>query len=316
MIKSDVKKLVADIEKKIEDHVFYQLERHGAVIGLSGGIDSSVTAALCASALGEKNVLGLMMPEADSSKDSLRLGTLLATHLGIASVEENITPVLRAAGCYERRDEAIRTIIPEYTTAHKSKIVSAGILTGEAKGDFRLVVESPEGVQRSVECPPRVLRSIIAATNYKQRVRKLSEYYYADVNHYAVAGTPNRLEYELGFFVKNGDGAADFKPIAHLYKTQVYELARYFNIPREIQDMPPSTDTYSLFQTQEEFYFGLPLAKLDLCLFGKNNNVEVSEVARAVDLTHEQVNRVYDDIETKKKITRYLHIQQLLVEKL
>jgi NAD+ synthase len=132
--------------------------------------------------------------------------------------------------------------------------------------------------------------------------------------NYAVTGTPNRLEYDQGFFVKLGDGAADIKPIAHLYKTQVYKLAEYLGVPEKIRQRPPTTDTYSLAQGQDEFYFSLPYDKMDLCLYAKNNGVSTDTVADALGLTPEQVQRVYDDIDTKRSTTRYLHMAPLLIE--
>jgi NAD+ synthase len=143
----------------------------------------------------------------------------------------------------------------------------------------------------------------------------MMEYYYADRFNYAVAGTPNRLEYDQGFFVKNGDGAADLKPIAHLYKSQVYELAAHLEIPEEIQKRPPTTDTYSLDQSQEEFYFPLPYQKMDVCLYAKNHQIPPEEVAPAIGLTADQVARVYHLIDSTRNATRYLHLAPVLCEK-
>ena len=162
--------------------------------------------------------------------------------------------------------------------------------------------------------PSAAYLQIIAATNFKQRFRKLMEYYHADRLNYAVAGTPNRLEYDQGFFVKQGDGAADLKPIAHLYKSQVYALAEYLGVPEEIRRRPPTTDTFSLPQTQEEFYFALPYDQMDLCLYGHNHNVPAADVAAAIGLSAAQVDRVYKDIDQKRRTTRYLHARPLLVE--
>jgi NAD+ synthase len=142
------------------------------------------------------------------------------------------------------------------------------------------------------------------------------EYYHADRLNYAVAGTPNRLEYDQGFFVKNGDGAADFKPIAHLYKTQVYQLAAYLGVPVEIQRRPPTTDTYSLEQSQEEFYFSLPYDKMDVCLYAKDQHLPAGTVAGAIGLTATQVERIYRDIDAKRAAARYLHMEPLLVEQI
>jgi NAD+ synthase len=310
----DAEAVVHQIKEALKKQVFVQLKRRGAVLGVSGGIDSSVTAALCSRALGRQRVTALLMPELDSSDDSARLGRLLSNSLGIETILEDIGPLLQASGCYQRRDKAIRALIPEYTEKYKSKIVLANILENKGFNFFHLVVESDKGVQKTVRLTAQSYLEIVAATNMKQRARKFYEYYHADRLNYAVAGTPNRLEYDQGFFVKNGDGAADVKPIAHLYKSQVYQLAAYLEIPKEIQQRPPTTDTYSLQQSQEEFYFSLPYEKMDFCLYGKNHEVPPAEVADVIGLTAEQVERVYQDITTKRNATRYLQLKPLLVE--
>lgn len=310
----DPEPTVRRIAEAIRTQVGATLKRRGVVLGLSGGIDSSVTAALCANALGPERVLGLLMPEQDSSDDSLRLGRLLAEHFRIPTVLEAIGPLLDASGCYRRRDEAIRTQVPQYGKGYRCKIVLANILEHEGYNFFRLVVESDQGERTTVRLSAQTYLAIVAATNMKQRARKFFEYYHADRLQYAVAGTPNLLEYDQGFFVKNGDGAADIKPIAHLYKSQVYQLAAYLGVPGEIRQRPPTTDTYSLAQSQEEFYFSLPYDKMDLCLYGKNHQVPPADVAKVIGLTAEQVGRVYRDIDVKRSATRYMHLKPLLVE--
>ena len=302
------------IAASIQDIVFNQLRRKGAVIGVSGGIDSSVVAFLCARALGSAHVLALFTPESDSSPDSLRLGRTVAESLGIRSAVEDISPILRGARCYERRDESIRAVVPEYGAGYKCKIVLPNLVDADRYAIFSIVVQSPSGETRKVRLNPSAYLGVVAATNFKQRSRKMIEYYYADLYQYAVAGTPNRLEYDQGFFVKGGDGAADFKPIAHLYKSQVYQLAAYLEVPEEIQRRPSTTDTYSLEQSQEEFYFSLPLAKMDLCLYGKNNGIPAAELAPAAGLDERQVQRVYAMIESKRNVARYLRAAALLVE--
>jgi len=313
VLKIDPPKVVAQIEATIREQIFKQLKRKGAVVGLSGGVDSSVAAALCVRALGKERVVGLFMPEAESSEDSLRLGRLVAHFLGIRTALEDITPILRAAGCYQRRDEAILKVIPEYGEGYKCKIVLPNLLDSSGYSLHSIIVESPAGVQTRARPTAEAYLGIVASTNFKQRTRKMMEYYYADRFNYAVVGTPNRLEYDQGFFVKNGDGAADLKPIAHLYKTQVYQLARYLEIPAEIQQRQPTTDTYSLQQSQEEFYFSLPYDKMDLCLYGRNHGIPAADVAVAVGLTAEQVERVYRLIDSRRRATRYLHLKPLMV---
>jgi NAD+ synthase len=297
----------------IRETVFHHLRRKGAVIGVSGGIDSSVVAFLCARALGHDRVQLLFMPETDSSPDSHRLGRMVAQALQAKSALEDISALLSGARCYERRDDAIRLVVPEYGPGYKCKIVLPGLLDSSRYSIFSVVVQSPEGKVQTVRLTPESYLGIVAATNFKQRSRKMVEYYYADLLQYAVAGTPNRLEYDLGFFVKNGDGAADFKPIAHLYKTQVYQLAAYLGVPEEIRRRPPTTDTYSLEQSQEEFYFTLPLDKMDLCLYGKDHGISPADLVQKAGMTEDQVRRVYQLIESKRNVAKYLHAQSLTV---
>jgi len=313
VLRLDAAAAVEQITTAIRAQVFGELKRKGAVLGVSGGIDSSVTAALCARALEPERVTALLMPERDSADESATLGRQLAEALGIGCVLEDITPMLDASGCYRRRDEAIRQVIPEYGEDWLCKIVLPQ-LQQSAYRVFSVVAQAPDGRQVTARLTPEAYRGVVAATNFKQRVRKMMEYYHADRLGYAVAGTPNRLEYDQGFFVKNGDGSADFKPIAHLYKTQVYQLAEHLGIPEDIRRRPPSTDTYSLAQSQEEFYFSLPYHEMDLCLYGLNHGVPAAQVAAAAGLTERQVELVYADIAAKRRATRYQQLAPLLVE--
>ena len=285
-----------------------QSRRRGVVVGLSGGIDSSTVAALCVAALGRERVFGLHMPEQESSPETIMLSRLLADSLNIDSTVEEISPILKGTGCYQRRDDAIRKVCPQYGPGYRSKIVLPSVIDSDSFRLYSVVVMAPDGTQTRHRLTPEAYLGIVAATNFKQRARKMLEYYHADRLNYIVAGTPNRLEYDQGFFVKLGDGAADVKPIAHLYKSQVYALADYLGVPEEIRSRPSTTDTYSLPQSQEEFYFSLPHDLMDLCLFGKNNGVPVEEVAAASGLTAVQVSRVFRDIDQKRKTTRYLHL--------
>jgi NAD+ synthase len=314
VLKIDPRAVSNEIENSIRESVLIRLRRRGAVIGISGGIDSSVTAAICAKALGSDRVFGILMPEQDSSPESSELGRRLAEKFGIQYTVEDIAPTLQALGCYERRDDAIRKVIPEYGPGWKSKIVLPGVADGQKYSIFSVVAQSAAGEMKRVRLTTEAYLGIVAATNFKQRTRKMLEYYHADRLWYAVAGTPNRLEYAQGFFVKNGDGAADFKPIAHLYKSQVYQLGEYLGVPDEILRRPPTTDTYSLEQSQEEFYFSVPLEILDLCLYGKNNQMSVDEIAKISGPPIEQVRSVYSNIESKILASKYLHLPPQLVQ--
>jgi NAD+ synthase len=295
------------------------LSRRGLVVGMSGGIDSSVCAALAVRAVGANHVFGLLMPEQDSDRESVGLASRWADGLGIPYVVEDITEILAAVGCYRRRNAAIRRVVPEFQDGWRFKVV---LPVGRLDSDrlnvsyLSLEVPKPDGTVdvRQVRLPPAEYREIVAATNFKQRVRAMLEYFHADRLHYAVVGTPNRLEYDQGFFVKGGDGLADVKPIAHLYKSQVYELAEFLGVPAEIRSRTPTTDTYSLPQTQEEFYFSLPTATLDLVLYAHNIGCDAVAIAAELERTPEEARRALRDIDQKRAATRYLHQPPLLVE--
>ena len=313
VLEFDCEREIERICARLREILSHDLSRRGLVVAMSGGIDSSVSAALSVRALGPERVYGLLLPEHDSSGFSVTRGRLLAEHLGIRHELFDIAPTLEAIGCYRWRDEAIRSVFPDYGTGWKNKIVIAGGLEGRVN-HFQLVVQTPSGEVRKERLGLKEYLQIVAATNFKQRIRKTVEYFHADRLNYAVVGTPNRLEYDQGFFVKNGDGSADVKPIAHLYKTQVYTLARYMGLPDDICSATPTTDTYSLPQGQDEFYFALPYAQMDIALWALNHGRPASELAAALGITQAQAQHVYNDIEAKRRTTRYLHSKAVLVE--
>lgn len=291
------------------------LNRRGVVLGVSGGIDSAVCAAVATRALGPDRVFALLMPERESSDDGHGRATRLCEKLGISYAVEDITASLEAIGCYRRRDDVIRKVFPEYGPDWRHKIViSNASLEQDRIPYFNLVVETPNGERSSRRMPLDVYLQVVAATNFKQRIRKNMEYFHAERLNYAVLGTPNRLEYELGFFVRGGDGLADLKPIAHLYKTQVYALAEYLGVPADIRSQTPSTDTYSLPQTQEEFYFALPYDQADLVLYAMSNGVCLNEVSQVLGLGLPQIERACRDFLGKHRLATRTLRDAFLVE--
>jgi NAD+ synthase len=302
------------ISQWMREQVLGRFKRKGVVVGLSGGVDSSVVAALAVRAFGKEKVCALFMPERASSSDSLMLGRLVAERFGVTAQTVELHEALEGLGCYRAQDEAIRAVFPDYQPGWKFKLVLPSLLASDRLNIFQLTVQKTDGTTVTERLPLEAYLKLVAATNYKQRARKMTEYFHADRLNYAVAGTPNRLEYDQGFFVKQGDGAADLKPIAHLYKTQVYALAHELGVPAEVTSRPPTTDTYSMPQTQEEFYFALPYDRMDLCLYALQHKISASECAAAVGLTPEQVERVYKDIESKRRFAAYLHAQPALLE--
>ncbi len=299
----------------LKDITFKELRRKGLVVGVSGGIDSSTCLALAARALGPKRVFAILMPERDSASTNSDLGRMVCEHVGVQYEVEEISPILEGAGCYQRRDEAIRQVFPEYDETYKQKIVLPALDQRERLNFYSIVIQAPDGEVKKARLPLRAYLQVVAATNFKQRTRKMMEYYHADRLNFGVIGTPNRLEYDQGFFVKGGDGLADVKPIAHLYKTQVYAMARHLGLPGPVVNSVPTTDTYSMEQGQDEFYFALPYDQMDLLLYALNHDVPAAEAGAPLGLSAEQVEWVFKDIQAKRRTTAYLHMPPVLIEK-
>lgn len=298
------------IVTKLKDDVTKVLKRRGGVVGISGGIDSSVTLALAVKAFGAKNVLGVMLPEKDSSDDSKTLALQLAKKFGIEVIEENISGALNGFGCYHRRDEAVKRIIPEFDpSTDKMKIgIPDEFLNSNMPPVFYVTVIFADGSQKSERLPLNEYLQIVAASNFKQRSRMSMLYYHAEARHYAVIGTPNKHEVQQGFFVKYGDGGADVMPIGNLFKTQVYELARVLGVPQGIIDRTPTTDTYTAEQTQEEFFYQMPFETMDLLWYGWENGYSSVEVAEAIGKDEMEISRIFKNFERKQKTTDYLRM--------
>jgi len=309
----DVEGLVNQIASKIRTDIFTICRKTGAVIGISGGIDSSVCLALAVKALGPEKVIGIMLPEKDSSSDSRDYALKLAEKFSVEAIEESITDALDGFNCYKRRDEAVTQVFPEYDAkSYKMKIgVNQTGITSSLPSVFSLTIIDQSGNQKSKVLPVREYLKIVAASNFKQRSRMAMLYYHAEVRNYAVVGTPNKHETEQGFFVKNGDSGADIMPIANLYKSQVYQIADFLGIPEEIIKRTPTTDTYSAEQTQEEFFFQFPHKQLDLLWYGFENDYPAEEVASVMNKTPNEIQLIFNNFKRKQKATDYLRMSPI-----
>ncbi len=310
---AETERIVSFLQKSVR----HTLHRYGGVVGISGGVDSSLVLALCVRAFGTARVTAVMMPEKDSDPETERLSRLVAEHFGVDPILEDITPVLDGFGCYPRRDEAIRRVFPEYdaSAGYKAKIVlPQNLLEEDTLNVFSLAIITPQGEEKSQRLPLREYFQIVAASNFKQRTRMSMLYYHAELRNYAVIGTANKNEHDQGFFVKWGDGGVDLKPIAHLFKSQVYQLAEYLGVPEVIRSRPPTTDTYSAPSTQQEFFFRLPFETMDLLWYAQEHDVPIQQVAQVMNLSEVQVQRAFDDFTRKGRTTDYLRIQPMGVE--
>ncbi len=300
-----IEKLRYDVSKK--------LQRRGGVIGISGGIDSSVCMALSAKAFGPKNVTAIMLPEQDSSDDSRMLAEKLAAKFGVKdTLVEDITKALDGFGCYRRRDEAISRVITNFNPeVDKAKIEIKQDVASNLPPAFSVTVIKPNGEVISKLLPVKEYLQIVASTNFKQRSRMSMLYYHAERLHYAVIGTPNKHEVEQGFFVKYGDGGADVMPIGHLYKTQVYQIAGHLGVPQEIIDRTPTTDTYTAEQTQEDFFYQMPFESMDLIWYGWENGYPAAEVGAIMNRSMQEIENIYKNFERKRKTTEYLRMRPI-----
>jgi NAD+ synthase len=307
VLKVDPAAVTDELVSNLRRDVRQTLHRSGAVVGISGGVDSSLVLVLCIRAFGPRRVVGVMMPETDSSRDSIVLARKVADQFGVETVVEDMTGALVGFGCYARRNEAIRRVFPEYDPSYKAKIaLPSNVLDSDALNVFYLTIITPEGEEKSKRLNLRDYLQIVAASNFKQRSRMAMLYYHAELRNYAVVGTPNKNEHDQGFFVKWGDGGYDVAPIRHMFKTQVYQLAEYLDVPLEIRQATPTTDTYSAHSSQEEFFFRLPFEVMDLLWYAQEHDVPVPEVAQVMGLTEEQVQRAFADLTRKQRTTQYL----------
>jgi NAD+ synthase len=294
------------------------MRRQGAVVGISGGIDSSVVLGLCVKAFGPERVIALMMPEKDSDPETEKYSRMIASHFGVEPVLENISPVLEGFGCYQRRDEAVRRLFPEYDAGanYKVKIVlPQNLLDEDTLNFFSITILTPDGEELTRRLPLKEYFQIVAASNFKQRTRMSMLYYHAELHNYAVIGTANKNEHGQGFFVKYGDGGVDVQPVVHLFKTQIYQLAEYLEVPAEIRQRTPTTDTYSAPTTQEEFFFRLPFETMDLLWAAQEQGTPIAEVAIEMNLSEVQIQRAYKDFQRKQRTTEYLRMPVVALQK-
>lgn len=304
----NIASVVNDLTERLKNDVSFLLRRRGAIVGISGGIDSSVTMALAAKALGPEHVVGIIMPEKDSSGESKSLALKLADRFGVKTIEENITGALDGFACYKRRDEAVAKVFPEYDPATYQMKIGIKAVSNNLPPVFSVTIIDKNGVSQSKMLPPNEYMQIVAASNFKQRARLSMLYYHADRLHYAVIGTPNKHEVEQGFFVKYGDGGADVMPIAHLYKSQVYQLAEYLGVPQEIIARTPTTDTYTAEQTQEEFFYQMPYQEMDLIWYAFENNISPEETGSVMGKTADEIKLIFNNLSRRKVTTDYLRM--------
>ncbi len=243
--KLDVEKTKDDIVEFVQNKVS-EANAEGLVIGLSGGIDSTLAAFLACEAVGKDNVFGIVMPSTTTPTEDKLHGTVIAQLLGI-----------------NYKEIAIDSILNEF-----------------------LSVTQLEEDKLSIG-------------NLKARIRMSIIYFYANSKNYLVSGTGNKSEILIGYFTKHGDGACDIEPIGDLYKTDVYQLAKYLEIPQEISDKPPRAGLWNNQTDEDEI--GMTYELLDKILYRNlEKDIDAKSIADELDIEVDEVNNIINRVNRNK----------------
>ena len=291
-------------------------KRDGIIVGVSGGVDSAVVASLAVRAVGKENVLGLILPEKESNPISAEYAVKVINSLGIEHIKVELTESVASFDAYKNRDKVIKEIFPDYTPEYKFNIyLPQNLLDVDRYNFYTLRVDDGKGNIREKRLTKKQLLAITAAANVKIRSRMIALYYWGEQENYLVAGTTNKTEFILGDYCKFGDGGTDVECVSHLYKTNIYELAEYLEVPKEIRERTPSPDTFSLPVSDTDFYFCLPFNILDPLLYAWQYNISAAETASALDLGEDQVKRAFRDFQSKHASTEHIRVLPASIER-
>lgn len=236
------------------------LRKQGALVQLSGGIDSTVVVHLCARALGSEAVTALYLPDMATGPQTKAFVDAAVVSAGVRLVERSIAAAIEAQQPADEITDMLRRYVPDYDPKRDAYAVCASPKVARRLGAlvYEVAIGPRHGVpERMVRLSVEDLRALIAYQNRKQRTRMLFAYAEAEAGNLAVVGASNGDELGTGFVVKYGDDAVDLLGIGDLTKPEVYDLARQLGVPQEIIARPPTTDTYALQQSQEYYYYAL-----------------------------------------------------------
>jgi NAD+ synthase len=313
-IKKDMLRNSEDLKKKlsvfIKETVRDQFRKDGIVIGVSGGVDSAVIAALAVDALGPEHVFGLILPEKESSPSSRELGIDLCKALKILYEEVPITPILESFNIYSKKEALIRELFPNYDPAiHTTSLSRPPMIADEPMLNIPslILLENRKAISTKRLSASQFLY-VLSLQNVKQRTRMIVEYMFAEKMNYAVCGTTNKTELLTGFFVKYGDGGVDLEPIANCYKLQVYRLAELLHIDERIISRAPSPDTWSHYTSDEEVSLRIPYDILDQLLYAQEKHLPKEIVQQSTKLNMQQIEWANKHILSLKNAARVLQL--------
>jgi NAD+ synthase len=282
---------INEVTKFIKNEVFEIYQKKGIVIGLSGGIDSAITAALSTKSIGSEKILGLILPEKESDVNSKNLALQIAEKYNIDTETIDITNILESFGVYENKEKIVKEKFPNYNEKCKYRVVVPSKLENNIGMPFLEILDD-ENILHKLKISSFDFLNLTAATSIKHRVRMTMLYNYAEKNNFTVVGTTNKTEYLQGYFVKYGDGGSDIEPLVHLYKTQIYQIANFLKLPEEIINQDASPDVWSFKTSDEEFFYAVPYNIVDLILYGREKNLSINEIIKFSNLESEKIEKL------------------------
>ena len=295
----DIQNLKKSLENFLYHQTFEKFRKHGIVLGISGGIDSAVVAALACNAIGKENVLGIILPEKESNPDSQELAEKLCKNLEIEYLVDDITPILDSSSVYKIREEIVQKFFPNFNNLCKYRLIFTENFDNDGLSIPYLEIQDSQNQTHKIKISLNDYLTMTAATNIKHRTRMNRLYYYAEKNNFLVCGTTNKAEFQQGYFVKYGDGGVDIEPLANIFKTQVYQLAESLKIPHEIIQRKASPDTWSFDVSDEEFFFSLPYEIIDFMIYAKEKSIPIDEICSSLNLKEDQIKRILKSQERK-----------------
>ena len=287
----DLETTVNSITDFIKNEVFEKFQKSGAVLGLSGGIDSAVTCGLCVKSLNPEKILGLIMPERESDPQSQETAENVGKEFNIETKVVDITSILESFGVYEKKENIVKEKFPDFDSECKYRVVVPPKLESSVGIPYLEILDG-KGITHKNKISSSEFLNLTAATSIKHRVRMALLYYHAEKDHLVVAGTTNKSEYMQGYFVKYGDGGSDIEPLVNLYKSQIYQLGKFLNVPNEVISKDASPDVWSYTTNDEEFFYSVPYKIVDLILYGRENNLSINEIQKHSKISIENIEKL------------------------